>query len=112
MQAQGGIGLFARERGGLVERDLGKGDGGLAGAEQGFELGHGAVQIFGRDAREVVRVQPAFERVGQHHGVIDGRERDAVAAQREGHALDVLADLEDRAVFQHGFEKGQHLVAR
>ena len=40
--------------------------------------------------------RPSVERVGEQHGVVEGRELDAVPAQHETVVLEVLPDLEDR----------------
>ena len=58
-----------------------------------------------------VAVQPAFEDVGDQHGIVDGRDVDAVAGE-DGHVVfGVLADLQDGGVFEQDLEFGEGLAA-
>src|SRR3546814_2630560 len=59
-----------------------------------------------------VTVQAAFHHVGQQHGVVDRRHRDAVAGEDQHVVLDVLPDLEGAGVLQHRLQDGERVVAR
>jgi hypothetical protein len=49
-------------------------------------------------------VAAGVEHVGDEEGVVDGRDIDAVALQHHPVGLDVVADLEDGAILEHGLE--------
>ena len=109
------VGLLGRIRGRLVDRHAVEADGGLAGAGDRLEvdgrvpevavgeLGHG---VAGK------AVAAGVEHVGDEEGVVDGRDVDAVALQHHPVGLDVVADLEDGAVLEHGLQPRDHLAGR
>ena len=109
------VGLLGRIRGRLVDRHAVEADGGLAGAGDRLEvdgrvpevavgeLGHG---VAGK------AVTAGVEHVGDEEGVVDGRDIDAVALQHHPVGLDVVADLEDGAVLEHGLQPRDHVAGR
>ena len=56
-------------------------------------------------------VQAAGEDVGEQHGVVDRRQRDAVPRQNVRIELDVVADLQDGVVLQQAFQQHQGAIA-
>ncbi len=59
---------------------------------------------------EAVAAEAGLDRVGEEHGVVGGRERDALAGEQLGGVLDVVAELQDRGVGQHGGEHAEDSV--
>ena len=63
------------------------------------------IEMKGGQLIEAMAVQAALEHVGQHHGVIDRPQGDAVARQHLGVVFDVVPDLEHGLVLEQGLEK-------
>ena len=111
VQAQRDVGVL----GGVVARLLQghpvEGDLAASAAGDVLELdGLVAEMLLGQLVHAVV-VQPAVERVGQQHGVVDRRHLDPGAGEHDHVVLDVLADLERRAVLEQGLEQRERLVS-
>ena len=68
------------------------------------------VEMKGGQLIEAMAVHAAFEHVGQHHGVIDRADGDAMARQHLGVVFDVVPDLEHGLVLEQGLEKRQRPV--
>ena len=55
-----------------------------------------------------VAVAGAVEHVGEQHGVVAGGDLDPVVGQHAGVVFEVVADLEDRGVGEHGPQALDH----
>ena len=59
----------------------------------------------------IVLAPASFQHEGTEHRVVDRRDLDAVAREDQRVVFDVLADLEDRRVFQHGGQQIERFLA-
>ena len=57
-------------------------------------------------------VQPRMHRIGHQHGVVEGRDADAVTGEDLPVVFHVLADLEDRVILEHRLQQRQRLGQR
>ncbi len=96
MQTERDVGELGSIRERRLEAGLGEADLALAAADQALELGHGVAEVQLGELVEVVPVQPALERIGQQHGVVERRHGNV--AEPPQRALDVMADLEHAGI--------------
>ncbi len=66
----------------------------------------------GQGVHAVLTVGTGIERVGQKHGVVEGRHCNAVPGEQKAIVLEVLPDLEDGRVLQQGLQHRQRIADR
>ena len=111
-QAQGHIGIFRRVFYRLVYWHAVKGDLAFAGPKQRLDRNRRMAKIFFRQRVHAVHVQTRMHGVRHQHGVVDRGHRHAMAGKDLGVIFHVLADFQDRRIFQHGFQQRQGLIQR
>ena len=112
MQAPGHVGVLGGVVERLVQRHLVEGHLRLAGAGHVLELDGLVPEMQPRQLVHAVAMPAAVEHVGQEHGVVQGRDGNAVAGQHQRVVLEVLADLEDARVLEHRLEGGERVGER
>ncbi len=105
VQAEGDVRVLRRVVERLVERDLVEGYLLLAGTGDVLIGDRRVAQVVPGQFVHAVAVLPAFQHVGQQHGVVDRRDLEPVARQHHPVVLDVLPDLERARVFQERLQR-------
>ena len=109
-QSEGHIGVFGRVFHRIFDLHLVEGDRALACPEQRLDRDRGVAEVvFGQRVHAVI-VETREHRVGHQHRVVDGRDVQPVAAENLGVVFGVLENLEDRGIFQHWLQCGEHVV--
>ena len=111
-EAVGDVGVFGCVFHGVGDGGAVEGDGLFAGAEERFDRDGQVAQIGFRQRVHAMGVEARVEGGGHEHRVIEGRDADAVAGEDLPVIFHVLADLQDRGVFEDGFQGGEHIVHR
>ncbi len=112
MQRERHIGVFRRIVARGLQRHLGEGDLVAAGAGHITVFDGRPVKQHPRQLIHPVIMQPAFQHIGEQHGVIHRAERNAVARQNLRVIFGVMQDFKDALFLQHRFEDADRLIDR
>ena len=109
MQAKRHVGVLGGIVQRLVERHPVEGDLRLAGAADVAEGDRPVAEVKARQFIHAMAVPAAVEDIGQQHGVVDGRHRQAAAGQYMHVEFDIVADLEDGRIVQQRLQPPDRL---
>ena len=115
-QAQRDVGILAGVFGRLLERHLREGLVGLLRTRRMLEhLRERHARVLENALRQrvhAVLAAPGIQGIGEQHGVVERRERDAVPVQHQAIEFQVLPDLEHRGIFEQRLEHCQGFADR
>ena len=109
-QAQRNIGVLGDVGRGLLERHVVEADLGFAAADHVVVVDRRVIEVARRQRVERMAEAAGIEHVGHQHGVLVRLHLDAAHREHLQLVFQVLADLEDAALLQQRFERGERRV--
>ena len=100
-QAQGDVGVFSGVFHRIVDAHPVKGDLRFTAAQERFDRDGLVAQILFGERIHAVGIQARMHGIRQQHRVVQGGDADAVAGEDLPVIFHVLADFQNRGVFQH-----------